>query len=193
MSPTAPGSAASADTLAVISTPTRTAPWLAIGSVASAVVLVDQVTKWWAVNRLESPLELFWTLRLNLAHNTGTAFSLGSGLGPVIGLLAVVIVIVLIRAGKAVTTRTGAVALGLVLGGAVGNLLDRLFNNPDGLLGGAVRDFIDLQWWPIFNIADCGIVIGGALLVLAGLRQGEPGEAAERAESAGSVGRVEHP
>ena len=63
------------------------------------------------------------------------------------------------------TRHVGAVALGLVLGGAAGNLLDRLFREGSGFLGGGVVDFIDLQWWPIFNVADAAVTIGGLLLV----------------------------
>ena len=54
-----------------------------------------------------------------------------------------------------------AVGIGLVIGGAIGNVLDRLFRAGDGFLGGAVVDFIDLQWWPVFNVADMAITVGG--------------------------------
>jgi signal peptidase II len=57
-----------------------------------------------------------------------------------------------------------AVAIGLVFGGALGNLIDRAFREGDGFLGGGVVDFIDLQWWPVFNIADAAIVVGALLL-----------------------------
>jgi signal peptidase II len=60
----------------------------------------------------------------------------------------------------------GAVAIGLILGGALGNLLDRTFREGDGLLGGHVVDFVDLQWWPVFNVADAAVSVGGVLLVL---------------------------
>jgi signal peptidase II len=67
----------------------------------------------------------------------------------------------------------GAVALGMVLGGAIGNQLDRLLRaGSDGLLGGCVVDFIDVQWWPIFNIADMGIVLGAILLVAVSWTEG---------------------
>jgi signal peptidase II len=62
-----------------------------------------------------------------------------------------------------------AIALGLVLGGALGNLADRLIRGH----GGAVIDFIDFQWWPVFNVADMAITIGAVLLVIAGFREGE--------------------
>ena len=56
-------------------------------------------------------------------------------------------------------------SLGLVLGGALGNLVDRAFREGSGFLGGAVVDFIDLQWWPVFNVADTAVSVGGVLLV----------------------------
>jgi signal peptidase II len=142
-------------------------------AVAVALLAVDQLTKWLAVNHLREPVELIWTLRLALTYNTGTAFSLGLGLGPVIGVLAVVIVVVLARLGRAVVSPLGVVALGLVMGGAVGNLADRVLRSDGGLLDGAVVDFIDLQWWPVFNVADMGIVVGGVLLAASGFGTGD--------------------
>jgi len=135
---------------------------------AALVLIVDQLTKWWVVNHLDEPLHVVWTLRLVRAYNTGTAFSLGAGWGPFIGILAVVVVVLLVRLGRTVVSPVGAVALGLVLGGALGNLLDRVLRDGTGFLHGAVVDFIDLRWWPIFNVADSAIVVGGLLLVLSG-------------------------
>jgi signal peptidase II len=137
--------------------------------VGLAVLLADQLSKRWALNRLvEGPIDLVGSLRFNLAFNTGTAFSMGSGkgLGPWISLLAIVVVVALALAGGTARTRLGAVAAGLVAGGALGNLADRAFRGDAGFLHGAVIDFIDLQWWPIFNVADSAIVVGGILLVI---------------------------
>jgi signal peptidase II len=66
--------------------------------------------------------------------------------------------------GRGISSRGGAVVLGLVLGGAVGNVADRVFRDGNGFLGGAVVDFIDFQWWPVFNLADAAIVAGALLL-----------------------------
>ena len=140
---------------------------------AAAIVAVDQVTKWLAVKHLDEPVDLVWTLRLALTHNTGTAFSLGLGLGPFIAVAAVVIVVALARLGRTVVSPLGTVALGLVMGGALGNLVDRVFRARDGLLDGAVIDFIDLQWWPVFNVADMAIVIGAVLLACSGFGAGD--------------------
>jgi signal peptidase II len=133
--------------------------------VAVIVVVADQLTKWWALRTLDSrTLDLVGSLRLALAHNKGGAFGLGSGFVPVLAVVAVgVVVLVVVRAET--TTHAGvAVALGLVLGGAFGNLIDRLCRDP-GFLRGAVVDFIDLQWWPVFNVADASITCGCVLLL----------------------------
>ena len=141
---------------------------------ATLVVALDQVTKQWAVSRLaagpctpDSCIDVLWTLRFHLHFNRGASFSTGQGLGPWFGVLALFMSVYLVR--QAVKEqRLGITALfGGLAGGAVGNLADRLFRADDGFLSGAVIDFIDLQWWPIFNIADMAIV--GGVLSLIGL------------------------
>jgi signal peptidase II len=135
-------------------------------AVAAAVVAVDQLTKTWAAHTLATrDIDLFWTLRLHLTRNRGAAFSVSFASGGLIAVLAIGVVVLLIALGRNLNTRTGVLSLGLVLGGAVGNLIDRAVRDADGFLGGAVIDFIDLQWWPIFNIADVAVSIGGILLV----------------------------
>jgi len=141
--------------------------------VAAAVVVVDQLTKTWALRALQDgPIELVWTLQFNLTFNTGAAFSRFPGLGPYIGILAAVVAVGLLWSGRTVPTRTGAVAVGLIFGGAIGNLIDRAFRAGDGFLGGGVVDFIDVQWYPIFNVADMGVVLGALLLLFATARYG---------------------
>jgi signal peptidase II len=135
--------------------------------IAAAVVAVDQLTKWWAVDVLsDRTIDLVWTLRLRLTFNPGASFSLGGDLGRWIGLAAIGVVVLLVWHGRTVTSRWGAAALGLILGGALGNLTDRVARADDGFLSGEVVDFIDVQWWPVFNVADACIVIGGILLVI---------------------------
>jgi len=138
-------------------------------AVAALVVVLDQLTKHWALDALAGgrTIDVVGTLRFNLAFNTGASFSLGTGWGPVVAVLAFVVAVVLVRIAGRLPSRLAAVAVGMILGGAVGNLVDRVFRAGDGFLGGAVVDFVDLQWWPIFNIADVGIVVGGVLLVIA--------------------------
>jgi signal peptidase II len=137
-----------------------------VAAAAAIVVAIDQLTKWWALNTLATrDIDLFWTLRLHLARNHGAAFSLGFGSGGLVALLAIGVVIVFLVLGRNVNTRLGVLSLGLVLGGALGNLVDRAFREGSGFLGGAVVDFVDLQWWPVFNVADTAVSIGGVLLV----------------------------
>lgn len=145
--------------------------------VGAGVLLADQLTKWWATRSLaDDSIELFWTLRLHLVSNTGASFSIGEGFGPIIGVIALGVVGVLLWSGRTVDTRPGAIGLGLVLGGALGNVLDRAFRAGDGFMAGAVVDWIDLQWWPVFNLADAGVVIGAVVLVVAAGRQESSGD-----------------
>ncbi len=142
-------------------------------AIAVAVLGLDQLTKWWAVNRLtRGPFHVLGSLRLNLAYNTGTAFSIGrsQNLGPVIALLAIVVIGLFLLSGGSARRASGAVAAGLVIGGAIGNLADRAFRGHGGFLSGAVVDFVDLQWWPVFNVADAAIVVGAGFAVVANLR-----------------------
>jgi signal peptidase II len=135
-------------------------------AVAVAVVVVDQLTKWWAVHTLDDRnIDVFWTLRFHLSYNTGMAFSRGQNWGPLIGVVALVIVVVLLLSVKRTASRLNEVIVGLIIGGAVGNIIDRLIREPYWLRGGVV-DFIDFQWFPIFNVADMAITIGGALMIL---------------------------
>ena len=136
-------------------------------AVAAAVVAVDQLTKSWAVNALDDrDIDVAWTLRFHLTFNGGMAFSQGRGWGPVISVVALVVVVLLLASLRKGGSTLSAVAVGLVVGGAAGNVIDRLFRSGSGFLGGEVVDFIDLQWWPVFNVADACIVIGGILLLV---------------------------
>ena len=143
--------------------------WAAI---AVLVVVVDQLTKVWAVAALDDrDIDLIWTLRLNLIYNTGMSFGAGQDWGPVIGVVAMVVVVVLLLGLRRQPGRLSDTAVGLIVGGAVGNLIDRLFRQ-EGWLRGGVVDFVDLQWVPIFNVADAAITVGGGLLVLASYLHG---------------------
>ncbi len=142
--------------------PSRRTRYLGIlGAVAAAVLAVDQLTKWWALEALaDGDIDVVWMLRLRLTRNTGAAFSFGAGRGLVVVVVVIAVVFAMVWMGRGVTSRKGAVALGLVLGGAFGNLADRVFRADDGIFSGAVVDFIDLQWWPVFNVADVAISVG---------------------------------
>ena len=137
-------------------------------TIAGAVLLVDQLTKSLALDALaDGPVQLVWTLRLNLSFNSGVAFSAGRGLTPVITMAGIVLLGVLVFLTSRVESRAQALPLGLLLGGAMGNLSDRLFRDH----GGAVIDFIDFGWWPIFNVADMALTCGVILFVIVGLRK----------------------
>ena len=154
-------------------------------AVAGVVVALDQLTKTWAVRRLsEGDIDVVGSLRFNLVFNSGASFSFGEGLGPFISVVVLAVAIGIVLAGRNVTSALGATALGLVLGGAVGNLLDRAFRAGDGFLGGYVVDFVDVQWWPVFNVADAAVTVGGVALVVFLIR----GEADAPAGSAGGRG-----
>ena len=147
------------------STPARLSllPSLAI---AMVVVIADVFTKRWAVTRLSHgrTIHILGSLQFNLTYNSGMAFSRGRGVGPYIGVIAVVVVTLLLVSLRQSESRLGSIATGMVIGGAVGNVLDRLFRG-DGWFKGLVVDFIDPQWFPIFNVADIGVTVGGFLLV----------------------------
>ncbi|MEI8321635.1 MAG: signal peptidase II [Actinomycetes bacterium] len=137
---------------------------------ASGVVAIDQLSKHWAVSHLNNGhvVNVLGSLRFNLSFNSGMAFSQGTGIGPVIGVLGMIVVVFLL-AGMRKSSASSAIFVGLVAGGAAGNIVDRLFRG-NAWLHGAVVDFIDLQWWPVFNVADAAICIGGALLVITSFR-----------------------
>jgi len=180
--PAADGPAAEATDVA----PSRQARWALLLAVAAVVLALDQVSKAWVVSELGDgrTIELVGSLRLRLTMNYGSAFSLANGRGALISLLALVVVAVLLRTGRHARSPVMAVALGLVVGGALGNLLDRAFRAGDGFLGGGVVDFVDLQWWPVFNLADSAIVVGAIALFVVQWREGEPG--ADGSTSAGA-------
>ncbi|MGI9667969.1 MAG: signal peptidase II [Acidimicrobiia bacterium] len=135
--------------------------------VAAAVVLLDQLTKWWAVNALaDGPIvviEDFFQFRLTF--NTGASFSILTNSGPLIAIVAFGVVGVIVVVLGDASRKVEAIALGLVLGGAVGNLIDRVFRGTSWL-DGAVVDFIDFSFFPTFNIADMAINAGVILLLI---------------------------
>jgi signal peptidase II len=146
--------------------------WALIGVVAVVVLAVDQLTKWWALNELDTrTVDLPWTFRLNLTLNRGAAFGLGSKYAPIIALAAVCVVVVVLGTTRSLDSRWPRLGVGLVFGGALGNLSDRVFREGTGFLGGAVVDFIDPQWWPVFNVADAAVCTGAVLLVLTAARE----------------------
>jgi signal peptidase II len=108
-------------------------------------------------------------LQLVVTRNGGAAFSVGAGSTIVFTAVAVAVVVVIARTARRLWSRGWAVSLGLLLGGALGNLSDRVFRSP-GVFRGHVVDWIELPHWPVFNLADSAIVLGGLLAVLLSIR-----------------------
>ena len=131
------------------------------------VIIFDQVTKHWSLNALNAgkTIQIFWTLQFNLVFNSGMAFSQGQGIGRIIGLLAIAVVIGLLMSLRKPMSLVTVIGTGLLVGGACGNIFDRMFRG-NGWMGGAVVDFIDLQWFPVFNVADSAVTIGAGFLIL---------------------------
>lgn len=126
-------------------------------AVAAAVVAADQISKSWALHRLaHGPVHVIWKLDFELTFNSGSAFSLARGWAPVLAGIAVVMIVLLLGFVRHVRSAAMAAALGLVVGGAVGNLADRIFRSYHG----SVVDFIAFHFWPTFNVADASIVVG---------------------------------
>ena len=148
---------------------TRRRPAL-LYAVAVGVFVADRVTKAWVEHSLAGrpPVRLIpGVLSLTYTTNSGGAFGLGRS-APWLFAGATIVVTAVIVVFSVRPMRPGvAVGLGLILGGALGNLADRALNGPG--FGGSVTDFIDFQVWPIFNLADSAIVIGALLLAFASL------------------------
>lgn len=143
-----------------------------LGILAGVVVIVDLLTKELVLDRLGDgrvvPV-LGDVLSLRLVSNPGAAFSLASGMTWVFTIIAVVVAVVVVRVSRRLGSRGWAVALGLLLGGAVGNLLDRLFR-PPGFGRGHVIDFIDYGGLFVGNVADIAIVVAAGLVMVLAIR-----------------------
>lgn len=146
------------------------ARWLPLSVGATSVLALDQLTKWWALEALDDgPIDVVGSLRFNLVFNDGGAFSVGRGATGLFIVVGLVMVAGLLWWSRRARTTGVAAALGLIVGGALGNLTDRLLRGFDG----RVVDFIDLQWWPVFNVADIGLFCGAALLLIVTWREGD--------------------
>jgi signal peptidase II len=141
---------------------------LIIYGIAALVIGADQLIKWVVIQRLAGrpPLRLIGDfVQLRYTTNSGGAFSLLTGAPVFFALTAIAVIGGLVYASSRTRGLPIAVALGLLMGGAVGNVLDRLLRG-DHLLRGEVVDFVKIGPWPLFNLADSCIVIGGILLAL---------------------------
>ena len=141
-------------------------------AIASFVLAVDQLTKVRAVSSLQPgvPSHAFGPVWWTLQRNPGAAFSFLTRVPWLFTVIAIAIVAVILVRLRSFSGGLQGIAVGLVLGGALGNLADRLFRAP-GPFRGHVVDFVDLRWWPVFNVADSCIVVGAALLILASWRR----------------------
>jgi signal peptidase II len=139
---------------------------------ALVVLAADVTSKALVVAKLSDrgPVHVFGhVLELVLTRNAGAAFSVGTGSTIVFTAVAVAVAVVIARTARRLRSRGWAVSLGLLLGGALGNLSDRIFRSP-GVFRGHVVDWIQLPHWPVFNLADSAIVAGGVLAVLLSMR-----------------------
>jgi lipoprotein signal peptidase len=167
---TARGAAVAADTAADAASgsgaPRRRTSLLVL--VASLVLVADVLSKLIAVAKLSDRARVTLiphVLWLTMTRNAGAAFSVGTGSTIVFTAVAVAVVVVILRTARSLKSAGWAFSLGLLLGGALGNLSDRIFRAPAAFRGHVV-DWIELPHWPIFNLADSAIVVGGVLAVL---------------------------
>ncbi len=141
-------------------------------AVAATAYVLDQGTKMWAERALadgEPRSVIGDLLTFRLTRNPGAAFSLGTGYTVVLTLIALAVIVVCIKMARRLGSTGWAVALGLLLGGALGNVTDRIFRDPSPLRGHVV-DWIELPHWPVFNLADSSICVAAAIFVLQSAR-----------------------
>ena len=147
-----------------------------LAAIAGTVVILDLLSKIIVVATIDpnEPVRVLGGLvYFSLIRNPGAAFSMATGMTWLLALVAIVVVIVIIRMAPRLRSTPWAVSLGLVLGGAIGNLIDRIFRSP-GILQGHVVDFVSVfgpnaEYFPVFNVADSAITIGGISLVITAL------------------------
>ncbi|MGW4854203.1 signal peptidase II [Streptomyces sp. NPDC004288] len=149
---------------------------VALFVVAVLAYLLDLGSKMLVVAKLEGhePIDLVGDLlRLDAIRNPGAAFGMGEAFTIIFTCIAAAVIVVIIRLARKLYSLPWAIALGLLLGGALGNLTDRIFRSP-GVFEGAVVDFIAPAHFAVFNLADSAIVCGGILIVLLSFRGLDP-------------------
>lgn len=140
--------------------------------VAAVVLALDIATKALVVATLSNrpPISLLGGfLHLRVDRNPGAAFSIGLSMTVAFALIAIAVIVVILRTSRRIRSVPWGITLGLLLGGAAGNLVDRIFRSP-GPFRGWVVDWIQIPHWPVFNLADSAIVCGGILAVLLSAR-----------------------
>jgi signal peptidase II len=144
---------------------------ITLAAAAVAVVILDQITKNAALRALQPGERISLigdVLGLRLARNPGGVFGLFPAGEIFFVIITAAVVVIVITWG--IRSQEFPAAFGLIAGGGLGNLIDRVFRDP-GFLSGRVVDFIDLSFWPTFNVADAAISVGVVLLILGGLRR----------------------
>jgi signal peptidase II len=139
--------------------------WRTLFGVAWAVWIIDLATKIWAVENLSyrSNIKIIGEFfQLTYVRNPGAAFSFASGATVFLSLFSLLVMIAILHYSVKITSRGWAVVLGLVLGGILGNMVDRIFREP-GVLRGHVIDWLQLPNWPVFNVADMAIVFAALI------------------------------
>ena len=143
-----------------------------LAGIGSVIYLADLVTKIAVVAFLEEddPVPIGGTsISLRLIRNPGAAFGVGVNLTAVFTAITVLVVAAVLTSSRRLGSRPWALTLGLLLGGALGNLTDRLARSP-GFLSGHVVDFVEIPGWPIFNVADLSICVAGGMMVVLAIR-----------------------
>ena len=142
--------------------------WRTLFSVAWAVWVLDLATKIWAVNNLsyKSNIKVVGEFfQLTFVRNSGAAFSFAAGATIFLSIFGLIVMSAILYYSPQITSRGWAVVLGLVLGGILGNMVDRIFREP-GVLRGHVIDWMQLPNWPVFNIADTAIVSAAVIAMV---------------------------
>jgi signal peptidase II len=150
--------------------------WRTLFGVAWFVWILDLATKIWAVNTLSnsSNIKVLGSFfQLTLVRNSGAAFSFATGATVFLTIFAMIVLGGIFYYSLRITSKGWAVVLGLVMGGILGNLVDRIFREP-GVLRGHVIDWIQLPNWPVFNVADSAIVIAALTSVVLTMRNIPP-------------------
>jgi signal peptidase II len=151
-------------------------PWRSLYLTAWVVWLIDLGTKVWAVEVLSSRanVQIIGSfLQLTFVQNSGAAFGIGAGSTFIFTFFALAVLIVITRYALQITSKGWALVCGLVLGGILGNLTDRIFREPS-FLQGHVIDWIQIPNWPVFNIADSAIVIAAVVAIILTIRNISP-------------------
>ncbi len=151
-------------------------PWRSLYLTAWVVWLIDLGTKVWAVEVLSSRanVQIIGSfLQLTFVQNSGAAFGIGAGSTIIFTFFALAVLIFITRYALQITSKGWALVCGLVLGGILGNLTDRIFREPS-FLQGHVIDWIQIPNWPVFNIADSAIVIAAVVAIILTIRNISP-------------------